>query len=186
MHYLPAAQTPDARVALAVSDTPLPWLVKLPATSAGSRMNRELAALAISRIARNDPRMAAEQLSKIESRLQAGEKGWAWSQIGWQAAQRHLGEALEWYRKAGEAALSDEVAQWKVRAALRAQDWGAVRSTMPAGASRTPITCLQKLPGSRTSIAIWPMRNWAGQSSRHPERFRQPVKRWPRLKPIRE
>ncbi|WP_294268163.1 lytic transglycosylase domain-containing protein [Propionivibrio sp.] len=130
MNYLPPSQTPDARVVAAVIDTPIPWLAKQPTSLAGSRMNRELAALAISRIARNDPRMASEQLMRIESQLQAGEKGWAWSQIGWQAAQRHLPEALEWFRKTGDVALSDEVAQWKVRAALRAKDWGTVRSTI--------------------------------------------------------
>ncbi len=152
MNYLPPSQTPDARVALAVSDTPLPWLVKLPAGSASSRMNRELAALAISRIARTDPRMAAEQLSKIENRLQAGEKSWAWGQIGWQAAQRHLPEALEWYRKAGDAALSDEVAQWKVRAALRAQDWGMVRSA------------IEKMPPALAEQPAWVY--WLGRAYR--------------------
>lgn len=141
MNYLPASQTPDAKVALAVADKPLPWLVKLPKSIAGSRMNRELAALAISRVARNDPRMAAEQLENISSQLQPDEKGWVWGQIGWQAAQRHMSEALGWYRKAGDAVLSDEVAQWKVRAALRAQDWGTVRTTierMPSALAEQP------------------------------------------------
>lgn len=104
-------------------------------------MNRELSALAISRIARNDPAMASEQLEKIEGHLQTGEKGWAWSQIGWQAAQRHMEDALGWYRKAGDAPMSDEVAQWKVRAALRAQDWGTVRTTiekMPPALAEQP------------------------------------------------
>lgn len=130
MNYLPPSQTPDARTATAVSDTPLPWLLKLPPSFSDSQMNRELAALAISHIARNDPRMAAEQLSRIERQLQAGEIAWAWSQIGWQAAKRHMNEAVQWYRKGGDAPLSDEVAEWKVRAALRAQDWGTVRSTI--------------------------------------------------------
>ena len=142
MNYLPPSQTPDAKVALAVTDTPMPWLVKLPANFSGSRMNRELAALALGRIARNDPRMAAEQLGRIEAQLQAGERGWAWSQIGWQAAQRHMSDALDWYRKAGDVPMSDEVVQWKVRAALRAQDWGTVRTTIekmpPALAAQGP------------------------------------------------
>jgi hypothetical protein len=64
-------------------------------------------------------------------------RGWAWSQIGWQAATRHMPEALGWYKKAGDAPLSDEVAQWKVRAALRAQDWGTVRSTIEKNAAGT-------------------------------------------------
>jgi len=152
MNYLPVSQTPDAKVAAAVVDKPMPWLVKLPATISGSRMNRELVALAISRIARNDVRMAAERLDKIESQLQPGEKGWAWSQIGWQAAQRHMPEALAWYHKAGDAPLSDEVVQWKVRAALRAQDWGIVRST------------IEKMPAALAEQATWTY--WLGRAYR--------------------
>jgi hypothetical protein len=48
--------------------------------------------------------------------------------------------------KAGDAPLSDEVAQWKVRAALRAQDWGTVRATIekmpPALAEQAPVGLL--------------------------------------------
>ena len=130
MNYLPPSQTPDTKLAQTVADAPLPWLTRLPSDFATNRMQRELAALAIQRIARNDPRMAADQLTRLGTSLNAGEKAWAWSQIGWQAAQRHLPEAMEWYRQAGDAPLSDEVAQWKVRAALRAHDWGSVRSTI--------------------------------------------------------
>ncbi|WP_153111131.1 lytic transglycosylase domain-containing protein [Propionivibrio limicola] len=150
MNYLPPSQTPDAKTALAVSNTPLPWLVR--ANVAGSRMNRELAALAISRIARNDPRMAAEQLSRIEGQLQANERGWAWTQIGWQAAQRHMDEALVWYRKAGDAPLADEAAQWKVRAALRAQEWGVVRTT------------IERMPPALANEAAWTY--WLGRAYR--------------------
>jgi soluble lytic murein transglycosylase len=89
----------------------------LPSDFSANRMQREMAALAIQRIARNDPRQAAEQLGRVAASLAANEKGWAWSQIAWQAAQRHLPEAMDWYRQAGDAALSEEVAQWKVRAA---------------------------------------------------------------------
>ena len=130
MNYLPASQTPDARLAESVINQPLPWLVKLPANFSDSRMSRELAALAIQRIARNEPGVAADQLRRIEGKLQGSEKGWAWSQVGWQAAQRHFSDALDWFRQAGDAPLSDEVAQWKVRAALRVSDWGTVRSTI--------------------------------------------------------
>jgi soluble lytic murein transglycosylase len=152
MNYLPPSQTPDARLIEAVIDRPLPWLSKLPANFSASRMNRELAALAISRIARNDPPVAADQLSRIESKLQAGERGWAWSQVGWQAAQRHIPEALGWYRQAGDAPLSDEVAQWKVRAALRVADWGTVRST------------IEKMPSTLAEQPAWTY--WLGRAYR--------------------
>jgi len=161
MNYLPASQTPEAKVAEAVADKPLPWLAKLPASfwsgvasnASLNRMHRELAALAISRIARNDPRLAAEQLGKIEGRLQAGEKAWAWNQIAWQAAQRHLPETLDWYRQSGgEAPLSDEVAQWKVRAALRVQNWETVRSV------------IEKMPISLAGQPVWIY--WLGRAYR--------------------
>ena len=141
MNYLPSSQTPDAKLAVAVSDAPMPWLARLSTSALSQRMNRELVALAISRIARNDPRMAAEQLERFEKHLHPGERGWAWGQIGWQAAQKHMDEALGWFRKAGDAPLSEEASQWKVRAALRAQDWGTVRAAieaMPAALASQP------------------------------------------------
>jgi soluble lytic murein transglycosylase len=152
MNYLPASQTPDPRQAETVVDQPLPWLVRLPANFSASRMNRELAALAIQRMARNEPRVAADQLSKIEGKLQASEKGWAWSQIGWQAAQRHMPEALGWYRQAGDAPLSEEAASWKVRAALRVQDWGTVRAT------------IEKMPPAFVEQPAWTY--WLGRAYR--------------------
>ncbi len=139
MNYLPQSQTPDAKTAQMATDTPMPWLVK--STFSDSRMHRELVALAIARIARSDPRMAAEQLEKFGPRLQADEKAWAWSQIGLQGAQRHMPEALGWFKKAGDIPMSDEVAQWKVRAFLRAQDWKGVRAgieKMPAALAEQP------------------------------------------------
>jgi len=150
MNYLPQSQTPDPKTAQAATDSPMQWLVKTNLSN--SRMHRELAALAVARIARSDPHMAAEQLEKLDARLQPGEKGWAWSQIGWQAAQRHMADALDWFRKAGDVPLSDEVAQWKVRAALRAQDWGMVRST------------IERMPPSLAEQQTWTY--WLGRAYR--------------------
>lgn len=129
-NYLPPSQTPSAAQLDAAIERPLPMLVKLPANWADKRLGRELAVLAIQRIAKNDPRQAAEQLEKLAAKLDEGQRGWAWAQIGWQAATRHLPEAVGWFRQAGDAPLSDEVAQWKVRAALRAQEWGMVHATI--------------------------------------------------------
>ena len=152
MNYLPPSQTPDRKLAQTVADAPLPWLTRLSSDFAANRMQRELAALAIQRMARNDPRMAADQLGRLASSLNAGEMAWAWSQIGWQAAQRHLPEAMEWYRQAGDAPLSDEVAQWKVRAALRVHDWGSVRST------------IEKMPPALAAQPAWVY--WLGRAYR--------------------
>ncbi len=152
MNYLPASQMPDKKLAQTIADAPLPWLSKLPSDFSGNRAQRELAALAIQRVARNDPRMAADQLERISGSLKGGEKAWAWSQIGWQAAQRHLPEAMEWYRQAGDTPLSDEAAEWKVRAALRVQDWGSVRAT------------IEKMPPALAAQPAWVY--WLGRAYR--------------------
>jgi soluble lytic murein transglycosylase len=102
MNYLPPSQTPDAKLAQTIITAPLPWLIRLPSDFSANRMQRELAILGIQRIARNDPRMAAQQLQRIAPSLSKEEQGWAWTQIGRQAAQDHMPEASEWYRKGGD------------------------------------------------------------------------------------
>jgi soluble lytic murein transglycosylase len=97
-NYLPPSQTPTGAQLDAALERAMPMLAKLPSNWAEKRMGRELVAIAIQRIARNDPRQAAEQLEKLGSRLEDSERGWAWSQIGWQAATRHMSEAVGWYK----------------------------------------------------------------------------------------
>lgn len=122
LSWLPAEMTVDGKQFDLAFNKPQAALGKLN----GSRASRELAAIAIQRIARNDPIQAATQLENIQNPLQDSERQWAWSQIGWQAALRHQPDALEWYSRAGNTPLSEEVVQWKVRAALRARDWATV------------------------------------------------------------
>jgi soluble lytic murein transglycosylase len=108
------------------------YLVRQPGNWSANRAGRELAAFAISRLAANDPRVAADELEKIKGKLQESERQWAWSQIALQAAKKHIPEAVAWYASAGKTSLSEEGAQWKVRAALRAQEWGVVRDAIEA------------------------------------------------------
>ncbi|MBI2308265.1 MAG: lytic transglycosylase domain-containing protein [Rhodocyclales bacterium] len=149
-NYLPPSQTPTPAQLDAAIERPLPLLVKQPANWAEKRLGRELAVLAIQRIAKNDPRQAAEQLEKLAPKLDEAQRGWAWAQIGWQAATRHLPEAVGWYRQAGNAPLSDEVAQWKVRAALRAHDWGLVHAT------------IERMPPALAALPEWTY--WLGRA----------------------
>ncbi len=131
LNYLPDSQMPDSRAFDSAVNSAMGYLVKQGAGN-GSRAGRELAAFAIARLAANDPRQAADELERLKNRLQDGERQWAWSQIGLQAAKKHLPEAVDWYARAGKAPLSDEGHQWKVRAALRAQEWGIVRDSIQA------------------------------------------------------
>ena len=130
LYYLPADQLPDARTFDSLIASGMGYLVKKPANWYASRAGRELAALAIQRITANDPRAAASELEKLEGRLQQSERDWAWSQVALQGARRHYPEAVVWYARAGQAALSDDGYQWKVRAALRAHDWSMVLATI--------------------------------------------------------
>jgi len=127
---LPASQTPDAKALDLMISSPMGFLVKQPGNWYATRAGRELAALAIQRIAANDPRAAAGELEKLQGRMQDSERQWAWSQIGLQAAKKHYPEAVAWFAQAGSAPLSDEGYQWKVRAALRANDWSMVLATI--------------------------------------------------------
>ncbi|MDE2440247.1 MAG: lytic transglycosylase domain-containing protein [Betaproteobacteria bacterium] len=131
LNYLPDSQIPDGRAFDSAINNAMSYLVK-QGTGGGSRAGRELAAFAIQRLATSDPRVAADELDKIKSKLQDSERQWAWSQIALLGAKKHLPEAVGWYAQAGKTALSDEGYQWKVRAALRAQEWGIVRDTIQA------------------------------------------------------
>ena len=131
LNYLPESQVPEAKALDSALNSAMSYLVKQGAGN-GSRAGRELAAFAIARLAANDPRQAADELERLKSRLQDGERQWAWSQIGLQGAKKHLSEAVDWYARAGKTPLSEEGHQWKVRAALRAQDWGVVRDSIQA------------------------------------------------------
>ena len=132
LFYLPPSQAPETRSVDALIASGPGYLARQPANWYATRPGRELAAFAIQRITPNDPRFAADELEKIQSRMLDSEKQWAWSQVGLQAAKRHMPEALDWYAKAGNALLSDDGYQWKVRAALRAHEWGVVHKTIEA------------------------------------------------------
>lgn len=132
--YLPKGQEPDARTLDAIADKPARYIARLPANFAATRLGREMALFAIARMARSDPQVTAAQWQDIEQRFPPAERAYGWGQIAWQAAYRHLPEALGWYERAAEAApdapLTDEQMAWKVRAALRAADWATVRATI--------------------------------------------------------
>jgi soluble lytic murein transglycosylase len=132
LNYLPDSQMPDGKALDSATNSAMSYLVRQPANWHASRAGRELAAFAIQRLASNDPRVAADELEKIKGKLQEPERQWAWSQIALQAAKKHMTETVGWYANAGKTPLSDEAAQWKVRAALRAQEWGVVRETIEA------------------------------------------------------
>ena len=132
LNYLPDGEVPDGKQFDNAIGSAMGYLVRQPSTWYASRPGRELAAFAVQRLATSDPRVAAGELDKLQAHLHDPERQWAWSQIALQGAKKHLPEAIAWYARAGESPLSDEGYQWKVRAALRAQEWGIVHDTIRA------------------------------------------------------
>jgi soluble lytic murein transglycosylase len=148
--YLPAGQAPDAKSLDAVVDNPARYLNRLPAKFAATRPGRELALLAVQQMARSDPRPTAVQWRQLELRFSDAERGFAWGQIAWQAALRHLPEATDWYALVGDAPLTEEQLAWKARAALRAQDWPKVAQAIGA------------MPRETASLPTWTY--WLGRA----------------------
>jgi soluble lytic murein transglycosylase len=113
-----------------------------------TEVQRELATVAIVRLARDSPGDAAEYATALNLHLTPEQRGIVWGRMGHMAALRLMPEANEWYRRGGEqvgigpdAARVDEVLEWQVRAALRAGDWSTVKSTidrMPAALRADP------------------------------------------------
>jgi soluble lytic murein transglycosylase len=113
-----------------------------------TEVQRELATVAIVRLARDNPQDAAEYASSLNLLLTPEQRGIVWGRIGHMAALRLMPEANEWYRRGGEhvgvgadAARVTEVLEWQVRAALRTGDWATVTRTidrMPASLRSDP------------------------------------------------
>ena len=106
----------------------------------GTRANAEITALALARMAANDPELAAAQLrDRWQQRLPKDLLAWAWAQVGRNAALKLTPEAASHYATAwNEADLgnvsptwTDETLAWNVRAALRtsagAERWRSVQ-----------------------------------------------------------
>ena len=130
--YLPAAEGLDGRGLESIAQDPARHLEKHPSGFAAKRGGREVALFAVQRLARSEPRDAAKRFGRIETQFSTEERAYAWGQLAWQAALRHLPEALAWYEKARGTVLSEEQMAWQVRAALRLHDWGTVRRVIAA------------------------------------------------------
>jgi soluble lytic murein transglycosylase len=97
-----------------------------------SRAERELAMFATWRVAQTLPAVAASRLEKFDASLSAEERAYAWGQVAMAGAQRHRPEALDWFKRAGEAGLGDKQLAWRARTGLRLADWPTVLSSIEA------------------------------------------------------
>jgi len=125
---------PRARVAEKSLDRaardPSAFLARMKAPGR-DRAERELAIFAVARLARSQPEEAAEKLSRLAPAL-GGDAPCAWGQVAYQAALELHPDALEWYGRARDCALTDAQVAWRARSALRAGDWKAVLAAIAA------------------------------------------------------
>ena len=131
-NWLPPDQQPAPSDLDKAAANPSTWLDRMPANFAASRQGRELALVALARLARDDPQGAYARYLGLNERLTAPDRSYALGQIAWQAATKLMPDANAWFRAAGETPMSEEQAAWRVRAALRAGDWKTVKAAVEA------------------------------------------------------
>lgn len=132
------AQQPDPNAFAQAVNTPP---VTLAAGVSADPVSHQLALLAVTVMARNDPAMAATTFAAVAPSLSSPERATGWGTIGYQAAQKRLPGALDWYRLSANAPLSNPAYEWRTRAALLGGDWTMVRwsiEQMPAALRAQP------------------------------------------------
>ena len=99
-----------------------------------TKRRKELAVLALIRVANADPDKAAQLIEKKWGlMLTKEEHNWVWAVIGKQAAQKLQDNAHSYFNKVSRNQdLNDDLLIWKTRAALRNGDWKAVISAVDA------------------------------------------------------
>ena len=99
-----------------------------------TKRRKELAVLALIRVANADPDKAAQLIEKKWGlMLTKEEHNWVWAVIGKQAAQKLQDNAHSYFNKVSRNQdLNDDLLIWKTRAALRSGDWKAVVSAVDA------------------------------------------------------
>lgn len=122
------ADLPDSLLTQAI-DKPATVLAR---TVTNDRAAQEAFIIALGRMARSSPQQAVRALEKNASRLPASAQALGWSQIALQSTLKLEPESITYWHKAGDAPLTQEAQQWKVRAALRAGEWKTVRATIDA------------------------------------------------------
>ena len=122
------------------------YLEKL-ATGSLNDSQRIVALFALHRLAKQSPELAAARWAKMSPNFSLEERQYFYGWLGYEAARNLDGRALQWFREAADIPLNERQAAWRVRAALRAQDWAEVsgkhKRDEPAAAARPGMALLE-------------------------------------------
>ena len=114
----------------AVLSKPVVYLERVGTPSDDTQ--KELVTLALVRMARNEPGSAVSAMKRYGSGLDRAQQEYVWGIIAWQLGIQQSPEALDAVKRSGTVLLPDEAMAWRVRVALRAQDWSLVRKSIEA------------------------------------------------------
>jgi len=107
------------------------YLEKLTLGSANEGQ-RAVALFALQRLAKQSPELAALRWSRIEAYFPEAEQHYFYGWLAYEAARKLDGRALQWFKAAANTPLNEQQLAWRVRAALRAQDWPMVLAGIDA------------------------------------------------------
>jgi soluble lytic murein transglycosylase len=127
---MPADQAPRPSRIDAATGTPEKFL-ELSGADLKTAAGRELVIVALTRLAQIDPRGAVSRWNgKLRERFPLEERPYVWAVLATHGARRHLPEAVDWFKEAGETPLSDEQLAWRARIALRQENWQEVKTAI--------------------------------------------------------
>ena len=128
--WLPAREAPSLAAFDRAMKNPSQYLDRLPPNFAATRGGRELALAALVRLAREDVAAAHARFARIEDRLGDDERAYAAAVLGHHGALQRSPHAAAWFRAAGRVPMSAEQRAWRVRTALRGEDWRTVQAAI--------------------------------------------------------
>ncbi|MBI3222131.1 MAG: lytic transglycosylase domain-containing protein [Nitrosomonadales bacterium] len=91
---------------------------------------RMVALFALQRLAKQSPDLALARWENLSGHFSPAEQHYYYGWLAYEAARKLDGRALQWFRAAADAPLNEQQAAWRVRAALRAQDWPEVLASI--------------------------------------------------------
>ncbi len=152
--HLPSDQALDLAKLNSASKNPLRYLEQQQQNKIKTRADRELALFAMLKLLHSDTNQAVANWSKIKPQLPVAEQSYFYGKLAYRAALRHDARALNWFLKATKLDQSqprtDSQRAWKVRAALRSENWTAL------------LESIDKLTVSEQQIDSW--RYWKARA----------------------
>ncbi len=135
MPYLPPAKRISSKQLDSAARNPQRYLERRP-LALKTQGDRELAMFATWRVAQSLPAVAASGLEKYDTLIPAADRGYVWAQVATAGALKHRSEALDWFKRTGDAPLSDRQLGWKARIGLRTGSWESVLAAIDAMSAR--------------------------------------------------